>query len=292
MADRSTRRPLLVALQRALDVYQAPRSGAETNTLDAPKPQQRLIDALDTLRGRGWRTAYGGDMAHLIAWCRQLADTKISTPVDEDIRESMLTWLENGPATARIASLQALPDPLPDSYEPILLRVLNDPASDWGVLRVACDVAAKSKRPAFARPAVQILEGADDIFLQNAAHGAAVSCGAGIELWEAWANVITNPRRTADALRALVEGTIALPKLGGSSASTGRLSRDQCFELRAAWRDFLASHRDELAAGRRVHLTNPETIARLTGMNFNPAEPVIELSLPDGSQWPPGPFPR
>ena len=278
---------LLAALQRALDVYQAPRFGAGANTLDAPKPQQSLIWALDALRSRGWRISYGGDMAHLIAWCRQLADTKISTPVDEATRESMLTWLENGPATARIASLQALPDPLPDSYVPILLRVLND--ADWGVLRVACDVAAKSKRPAFARPAVQILEGADDIFLQNAAHGAAVSCGAGIELWEAWANVITNSGRTADALRALIEGTIELPRADGCGASTGQLSRDQRFELRAAWRDFLAEHREDLAAGRRVNLTDPVIIARLTGMDFNLAGPVVELSLHDRSQWPPRP---
>jgi hypothetical protein len=89
----------------------------------------------------------------------------------------MVTWLENGPATLRIAALEALPVPLPDACEPILLRILNDP--DWGVLRVACGVAAKSKRPAFARPAVQILEEADDTFLQNAAHEAALACGAG-----------------------------------------------------------------------------------------------------------------
>lgn len=277
---------LLAALQRALDVYQAPRSGAGANTLDAPKPQKPLIDALDALRARGWRIAYGGNMAHMVAWFRQLADAKVSTPVDEATWESMATWLENGPATVRIAALEALPDPLPDSCEPILLRVLND--ADWGVLRVACDVAAKSKRPVFARPAVQILEEADDTFLQNAAHGAALSCGARLELWEAWVGAIMNIRRSSDALRALIEGTIELPRLGGGSA-TGLLSRDQRFALRAAWRDFLAAHREDLVAGRRVHLTDSATIARLTGMDFKPTGPVIELSLPDGSLWPPRP---
>jgi hypothetical protein len=85
----------------------------------------------------------------------------------------------------------------------------------------------------------------------------------------------------------LIEGTIDLPRSNGSSGN-GPPSREQRFALRAAWQGFLAAHHDSLVAGRRVRLTDPEAIARLTGADFQPRGPAIELSFPDGSRWPPG----
>ncbi|MFA6285740.1 MAG: hypothetical protein WC661_00045 [Opitutaceae bacterium] len=277
---------VLAALQKSLDVAQPSRTGPRANTLDAPRPQKALIEILDALRAQGWRIKYGGRTAQLVAWFCQLADPAVQTSVDERTRQSMMTWIENGPPTLRICALQAIPQPMPDVYEPPVLRSLDAP--DWGVLRVACETAGKSKRPAFARPLTQIVEMANETFLQNAAHDAAVACGAKMELWQAWATVIPYQDRTVRALSALILGTIELPPSNGYG-SGGNFTRDQFFAIRDAWRAFLSLHQADLSAGKRIALTDPETIAGLTGMKLRPGQPVVEISFRDGTRWPPRP---
>lgn len=273
---------ILDALQKALDTYQPPRVGPNANTLDAPKPQKQLIATLAALRQRGWRTTYHGGTARMVAWFCQVADPSIQTPMSDDVRRSMLTWIENGPATLRICALQAIPQPMPDIYEKPVLNALND--RDWAIMRVACEVAGKSKRPVFARPLTQIVELATERFLQSAAHDAALACGARMELWQAWATVIPDRSRRTNAVGYLIEGTIELPTSNGSSGNN--FTRDQYFEIRNAWRAFLTANQDTINAGQRVQLTDPKTIAALTGMNFQPNQPAVRLHFRDGSHWP------
>ena len=272
---------ILAALEKAMNVYQPPRTGPGANTLDAPKPQQMLIEALDALRHRGWRTQDGG-----IAWFRQLADPTIPPPADESWKERVLVCIENGSATLRIAALQAIPQPLPDAYAQPLLHALEDP--DLGVQRVACEAAGKSKRPIFARPLVQIVETAPEHFLQNVAVGAAYNCGARYELWQALAAVIPQEERMVDTLRTLIWGTIDLPNSRGGGGNNG-FTRDQRFAMRDAWRTFLANNQASLIAGNRVRLTDSDMIAALTGLNFHPDSPAIRVDFPDGAVWPPRP---
>ncbi|HSI09255.1 MAG: hypothetical protein ACAH89_05190 [Rariglobus sp.] len=276
---------VLAALQKALDVYHPPRTGPDANTLDAPKPQQALIHALDALRQRGWRTQ-GGGSAEAIAWFRQLADPTIPSPADDSWKESVVVWIENGPAALRMAALQAIPQPMPDAYEQALLRALED--RDLGVQRVACEMAGKSHRSRFARPLVQIVETAPESFLQNAAVNAARECGARYELWQALAAVIPNEKQMVYALSTLVEGTVDLPKSRGGGGNSG-FTRDQRFAIRDAWRTFLARNQEALAAGKRVPLTDSETIEALVGLNFRPDSPAVEVRFPDGTAWPPRP---
>lgn len=277
---------ILASLQRSLDIHQPPRIGPNANTLDAPAPQQMLINALAALRQRGWRTEAGGDVAHMIAWFCQLADPTIPPPKDESWKDRMLTWVENGPATLRMHALLAIPHPMPDIYEQPLLRALDNP--DGGVQRVACEVAGKSKRPIFARPLTQIVETAQENFLQYAAVDAAFECGARYELWQALAAVIPNQDRMVYVIGRLVEGTIELPesKSGGGNSN---FNRDQRFVIRDAWRAFLELQHEPLSAGNRVRLTDPVVIAALTGMNLRPEDPVVERNQSDGTRWPPRP---
>ncbi len=275
---------ILDALQKALDIYQPPRAGPDANTLDAPKPQKQLIATLAALRQRGWRTTYNGGTARMVAWFCQVADPTIQTPISDDTRRSMLTWIDNGPATLRICALQAIPQPMPDIYEQPVLKALDD--RDWAIMRVACEVAGKSKRPVFARSLTQIVEQATEQFLEYAAKDAALACGARMELWQAFATVIPDNKRMVNAIRSLIEGTIELPSSNGSGGNRN-FTRDQRFEIRNAWRAFLAANQDTLSAGQRVKLTDPETIAALTGMNFHPNQPAVELSFRDGTRWPP-----
>jgi hypothetical protein len=220
----------------------------------------------------------------MVAHFRELADKKIPKPPDDSWKLSMMTWIENGPPLLKMSALGAIPQPMPDDYEQPLLRVLNDP--DWGVLRVACEVAGASKRPVFGRPLAQIVETVHENFVQAAAHQAAVACGVRIELWQAWASVITDQERMCDAIRALIEGTIELPPSGGSGGNSN-FTRDQRFVIRDAWLTFLHQHQAQLTLSQPVKLTDPEIIAGLTGLNFHPDQPAVEIHLKDGSDWPP-----
>lgn len=276
---------VLAALQKALDIYHPPRTGSEANTLDAPKPQQTLIHTLASLRARGWRSE-PGDAAQTLAWFYQLADPTIPPPADDSWKESVLVGIENGPAALRMAALQAIPHPMPDAYEPALLRALED--RDLGVQRVACEAAGKSKRTVFARPLVQIAETAPESFLQNAAVNAAHECGARYELWQALAAVIPDEKQMVYVLSTLVEGTIDLPKSKGGGGNSG-FTRDQRFAIRDAWRTFLARNQETLAAGKRVPITDFETIEALVGLNFRPDDPAVRVNFPDGTVWPASP---
>lgn len=274
---------ILDALQRFMDVYQPPRIGPNANTLDAPPPQQMLIHALDALRQRGWRTQ-GGRTAQTVAWFRQLADPTIPPPADESWKEVVPTWIENGPATLRMAALQAIPHPMPEAFVQPVLRALEDP--DLGVQRVACEAAGKSQKSVFVQPLVQVVEMAPETFLQNAAVNAAYECGARHELWWALAAMIPNEKQMVYALRTLVEGTIALPEFKSGGGNSG-FTRAQRFAIRQAWLVFLSQHQQVLATGKRIELTDPDTIAALTGLNFRPDNPAVTVNLTDGTVWPP-----
>lgn len=219
----------------------------------------------------------------MIAWFRQLADKTLPPPPGEEWKASMLTWIESGPSTLRICALQAVPQPMPEAHVQAVLEALEDP--DLGVVRVACDVAGASKRPVFAEALVQIVETEREMFTQDAASHAAVACGARMELWQAWTTTIPHKKRMIESIQALVKGTIDLPhsRQGGGNSN---FTRDERFAIREAWSDFLKQHQEPITRGERIKLTDPEIIARLTGMNFQPDQPAVTIGFDDGSRWP------
>jgi hypothetical protein len=276
---------ILAVLQKLLDTYHPPRSGAKVNTLDPPAPQRTLMRALDALRKRGWRgEESGGGTAAMVARFRQLADPDVSKPTDESWRTSMLVWVENGPATLKICALEAIPEPMSDEAAKVVMNTLND--RDWGVMRVACEVAGKSKRPEFAMPLVQIVEIGTESFLQRAAIYGAWACGARMPLWEALATSIADEDRMVDVLRELIVQTIDLPTSTGGGGNSN-FTRDQRFAIRAAWRSFLQKHRTQLAAGKKVSPPDTATTAALVGANFDPQSPAVTIRFKDGTEWPP-----
>ncbi len=276
---------VLGALQKALDVYHAPRTGSNANTLDAPKPQQTLIHTLASLRARGWRTQ-PGDAAQTLAWYYQLADASIPRPEDPSWQSRVQAGIENGPAASRIAALLAVPQTMPQAFEGPVLRALADP--DWGVMRVACEVAGKSELPVFAPRLVQIVETAQEGFLHRSAVQGAIACGARLELWHALANTLQDDSRLTESLGTLITSTIDLPKSNGSNGrlSQKALSLSEREAIRDAWHTFLDGHRITLSEGKRIKLTDAGTIAELTGMNFRPNAPAIQIHFPDGTRWP------
>lgn len=277
---------LLEALQKAMDEHRTVRASVAAGSLGFPSPQQGIIAALDVLRSRGWRAERPGRTAQMVAWFRQLADEAVPKPEGDEWRTSMLVWAENGGPTVQICALQAIPQPLSDEAAKVVRRALDD--RDWSVVRVACEVAGKSKRPEFAQPLVQIVETMHESFVQSAAIHAAKSCGARLGLWEALAANIVLPERLVESVRELALSTLDLPVGSGSSGSSN-FDRDQRFAIRDAWRAFLKQHAAALSDGKKIPPPSEKVADALTGMHFDERSPVVRFDLKDGTQWPPGP---
>lgn len=277
---------LLSVLQKCLEAPYEVQSGPKAKTLGLPLPQGSLIEPLDGLRTRGWRLKSGaGDTAHLVAWFRQLADPAVVKPDGMAWKSSMLTWVEKGPKGLKIAALEAIPHPFSAEAVKTVIQAFAD--EDWGVRRVACEVAGKSGRSEFVSGLVRLVETAHESYLNRAARNAAIHCGAKMEVWEALASTIVVADLSSDALHDLVVGTIELP-FSGSAGANG-CSLEQSFAIRDAWRAFLRKHRKTLAAGKKIVPSDAATTAALTGAIFDAEHPAVEFKLKDGARWPPMP---
>ncbi len=230
---------VLAALQKAMDVYQKPRNTAESNILDAPSPANGLIWSLDALRREGWRTDGSGGTAIILAHFRQLADPNIPRPADSARwKQSVHAFISQNPPTLRMGALEAIPvqPRMEDEWVEPVMKALDD--KDWGVIRIACEVAGKSGRKEFIKPLVQIVETIPHFFVQNAAHNAALALGVGSELWLAQCQMILVQDQMTSALSNLVVGTIELPK-SNDGGGNSNFTRDQRFAIRDAWVGFI-----------------------------------------------------
>lgn len=274
---------LLGALKKSLDAYRnIPRT--EIAAQNPPLPEPALLYALDGLRKRGWRSPPPGGTALMVAKFREYADKDIPKPSGTDWKDSMLTWVENGPPTLKEHALKAIPHPLSPSAVKAVLKALED--DNPRVLIAACEVAQASTLRDFIRPLCQIVELDRLERVHAAAIRAAVACDAGMDLWRAAAQTIITKELLVDSLRTLVMGTIELP-LGTGSSGNSNFNMDQRFAIRDAWQEFLTLHELELSAGRRVPMPDAATTAKLTGTQFLEVGSVIEFNLKDGTRWPP-----
>jgi hypothetical protein len=89
-----------------------------------------------------------------------------------------------------------------------------------------------------------------------------------------------------DAFRFLILGTLDLPSIQ-SSSNNGSFTMDQLIVFRNAWRAFLKAHEATLNAGQKIKVTNPKTIADLSGTAVSEGRPVLEFHFKDGTYWPP-----
>lgn len=283
--DTSHAKPLLDATQAALAGPWEIRSGKGANVLDAPSPLGTLIQAIDSLRARGWRVGSnsGGGSAVILAKFREIADPKMPRPADDSSKQTVLAFIDANPPTFRQNAILAIPTPITDDrFEKALLKALED--KDWGVLRSACEVAGKSGRKSLIRPLCQIVESTHETFVQAAASSSAQALGARIELWDAWCEVITDQDFMYSAIGQLASGTLDLSSNSGGGSSN--FTREQRFAIRDAWRAFLTKNRERLTRGERIPLNDPSVIPALTGSDIDPQNPALRMTLKDGTQWP------
>lgn len=273
---------VLDALQKSLDQWRDVRRD-DTAALYPPLPEPALLSALDGLRKRGWHSPQPGGTAQLVAKFREYADESVAKPAGKDWRESMITWVENGPATLKEHAIRAIPMPLSHAAVKAALKALEDDSPR--VLVAACEVAGKAGLKDFIVPLCQIVETDRVERVHVVAMDAAKACGAHMELWRAAAATLVHKDQLVDSMHALVSGTINLPLAGGHGGNSN-FTREQRFQMRDAWIDFLQQHEKTLANGTKLPPPDLETTARLTGMNFEGGRSVVDYQLKGGERWP------
>lgn len=278
----SVGQPLLDALQVALDAERSPPRH-ETAALYPPLPLSSLLIAVDTLRKRGWRSPEPGRTALMVAKFREYADDSIPKPADARWRDSMLTWVENGPPTLKEHALRAIPLPLSDAAVKAVLKALDD--DNPRVLIAACQVAAKSTLKDFAPALCQLVEIEPIPNVNGAAVDAAIHCGARLDLWRVVAGNIVEKQLLVDSVRSLVVNLLDLAPGSGSSGNSN-FSREERFQMREAWLAFLKKHEPTIAKGKRIPLPDSATANRLLGGKAEADQPVVSLQLRGGGRWP------
>lgn len=258
--------------------FREPRKLPQDNILDEPGNIKPLLGAVDALRERGFRTDGIGNIAEILIYFRQLADPTIPRPPAETWQQSLQAFITQNPATLRENAVRVLPLPITEEWRPYLLKALED--EDRGVIRAACEMAGKSGDDSFIKPLAQILEVEQHPWVLRAASDAAWSLGARIEIWEAWAERLTDREMAHDAFQSLqnvIEEVDAKTVRG--SGSNANVTREELFELRARWRTFLHTHREDLIAGKRFSYLDPAIRALMVTAN---GKVIFNLSLTDG----------
>jgi hypothetical protein len=267
------------AVDRVIDKLYEPRRKPDDNILNLPEPLPELARAVLALGQRGYKLdgALSGS-GQIFAHFTLLQDDK--APRSEQWLQSVSVWAVNSRYPVREAALRSIPDPMPKECVPVVLECLTAP--DLGVVRVACEVAQKTKLPIFAKPGLLIIATEDHEWLLRAASNMAYQCGARFELYEAWADRLSSPKLFSLALDSLAV-TLKLNSHGSSGRTD--LTRSELVTLKQAWKEFLTQHAAALKAGQQFALDDPAVTPSLFGR-------ARTYHLENGKEWPPGELAR
>jgi hypothetical protein len=266
---------VIAALDRVLDPMVNPRHEPKDNIVNFPEPIPELLWAMESLHRRGFTLdiAHGlsGD-AQIMLWFEWVKEEPGPRPA---------RWLEMAEAFGtgchfplNETVVRSIPDPMPPECAKLVHGALAN--RDYGVCRAACEVAGKSGRQEFIKPLLEIIATEPHEWLLRAASDAARRLGAGYELLETWADRLDNEGLEQLALDNLQTIFTGLP---GQWSGRTDLGRGERLELRKQWRAFLAEHRAELRAGKKLRLRDPAVPPALFGR-------ARAFQFPDGTSWP------
>ncbi|RBP44463.1 hypothetical protein DES53_104284 [Roseimicrobium gellanilyticum] len=273
-------------LARETKTIPVPRKESGDNILNHPGAQDTLLRAVDAIRSRGHRASTNADIdvAGSLILMRQLADKTIPKPEGGAWKARLVTSMESPCPTLREEALKAVPDDIPSDWIPMVLRRMED--DDLGVVRIACEAAARSKHKDFAKPALRILQTSHHPWVIRSASEAAWFCGAHVEMWDIWAQRLAEKELHSDAfqyLQKIIQEVEDKQTMGSGSSS--HMTMDERFTLRDRWVTFLNKHRKELADGKRFSIKDPELLHLMQRPGSE--DVVFHISFKDGTQWPP-----
>jgi hypothetical protein len=273
------------ALSRQTKIIPRLRKESGDNILNYPGAQDTLLRAADAIRARGHRSKTDAylDVAGSIILMRQLADKTVPKPEGDAWKARLVTSMESPCVTLREEALKAVPADIPTDWIPLVLHRMED--DDLGVVRSACLTAARTAHRDFAKPSLRILETSHHEWVINAASDAAWSCGARVDLWDIWAQRLTEKELHNDAFQYLqkIIQEVEDKKTTGSG-SNSNMTLEERFTLRDRWVAFLNKHRKELANGKRFSIKDPELLPLM--LRPGSEDIVFDISFKDGTRWP------
>jgi len=147
---------------------------------------------------------------------------------------------------------------------------------DYGVIRVACDIAGKSGRQEFLKPILEIIQTENEPWLMRSAMQNALLLGGGVDALNACADRLGDEELSAIALDSLQSVLSGLP-----NCSSGRtdLTREERLALRDAWKAFLRDHEIKFRQGKKIPIGDPAIKAELFGR-------ARSFQFPNGTSWP------
>jgi hypothetical protein len=236
-----TPRGACMELMRAAKVLE--RRGLAPAATPSTSGQWALwLTALDRgARPAGWESLLGKALVHPLSYVRQIA-------------------------------LERTPPPVPHALVPAVRGALEHGEVDE--LYAACDLARRAGLTELRPQILAVLSRSRDTQLTSVASYAAFTLGDRQGRVDALVGRLADPATLPDALRDLVD----LLEHSGSS-SQGQVTAEQARAVAARWRAFVKVHRADIAANRRIPLTDPSVTPDLL-------PPGWKLGRPGTSDWP------
>lgn len=161
------------------------------------------------------------------------------------------------PYVRRVA-IDCLPEPLPEFARKLIPSLLADAHVDVQV--AACRVAYTVKAPEWKSAVMKTLAEAQNSWLINAAGNAAYGLCTPLEHMEIYVNKLTDPKAAAESLSAL---KMIFRDSFSSSIGNHLKTPEQREACQAAWRRFIAEHREKLAKPQPFSLLDPIPLKEL-----------------------------
>lgn len=271
IGEKEDQANVIAAIDRALEGSQ-PRRDVRDNILGPPAPVPALLRAARMLAKRGAPVpADPASPGQVAIYLDAIATHANYRP--QGWQSRCAQWATHPVPAIRAMAVGALPTSLPPEMSAILVKSFTD--EDLGVQMAACDLAAKTKDPAFSKPVLALVSTARHEWVVNYAHNAAVAIGARAEACEIWAARLTEPDMLIPAITRLA----SIVEHGGSSVNSN-VARDEVLAIQRQWQAFLTAHKRDVASGKVYQIGDPDLAPELFGR-------VYRFSQRNGPEWPP-----
>jgi hypothetical protein len=221
-----------------------------------PRPRgavQELLRAADVLVTRGFASPDRNTTGSIAMWLVGIGHGARPAGWVED----MLPLLSHRIMFVRELALDRMPAEVPASLVNAVGANL-DPSVDLDVRIAACRVVDRGRLAALRADVVRTLQTADEFWLRNAAGNALHALGAVYESLVLQASRIAEP-----ALSAEILGSLLLGVLDATGLSSGPVAPEEARALAERWRVFVAAHRGNIEAHRKIPLDDPSVSADL-----------------------------
>ncbi|MFT7615031.1 MAG: hypothetical protein ACI9J3_004019 [Parvicellaceae bacterium] len=174
-----------------------------------------------------------------------------STFRPDDMDQTCLTLLREGPPYVQEHVLKFYPKPLPSSMHPELRKILSANNIDARIEAVA--IISRDSLVELKDAALEILKTAKDDWLFRNAEYAVLKVGSNYERLEVLVSRLDEEEMLFDVLDALKS---IFSNTGGGGSNSNQDPAAVAKRIKPLWEQFLIDHKEELMAGKKFKLPN------------------------------------